>query len=218
MEDLGSCELLVDDSLIADMVFKGIVIGEAGVGKSCILHRLVSDEFKDDYEVTIGAEFSSVVAKVRGRNIKLLVWDTAGQENFRSMIRVFYKGSHAAFLVFDITRAESFENLEEWVEDIRDNALPNAKILLLGNRKDEESSRQVSSEKAKALCDRLELTGYYETSAKSGEGVREVFADMARMLYLNTNMGDQEAAAVDGIDIVQGAKLNTVKKDGGRCC
>lgn len=216
MEDLGSCELVVDDTLIPDMVFKGIVIGEAGVGKSCILHRLVSDEFKDDYEVTIGAEFSSVIAKVRGRNIKLQVWDTAGQENFRSMIRVFYKGSHAAFLVFDITRAESFENLEEWVEDIKDNALPNAKILLLGNRKDEESSRQVSSEKAKELCDRLELTGYYETSAKSGEGVREVFADIARMLYMN--MGDREAITVDGVDAAQGARLSTVAEKKSGCC
>ena len=216
MEDVGSCELTVDDTLIPDMIFKGILIGEAGVGKSCILHRLVSDEFKHDYEVTIGAEFSSVIVKVKDKTIKLQVWDTAGQENFRSMIRVFYKGSHAAFLVFDITRAETFENLETWVQDIRDNALPNVKILLLGNRKDEENNRQISEDKAKQFCNRLDLTGYYETSAKSGEGVKLVFIKMAKTLFANAD--DQKSPAATTLGMTQGTRLNPrVRKKSG-CC
>eukprot|EP00826_Nyctotherus_ovalis_P064239 TRINITY_DN9418_c0_g5_i1.p1 TRINITY_DN9418_c0_g5~~TRINITY_DN9418_c0_g5_i1.p1 ORF type:complete len:215 (-),score=53.97 TRINITY_DN9418_c0_g5_i1:126-770(-) len=214
MEDSDQCELLVDDTLIPDLIFKGILIGEAGVGKSCILHRLVSNEFKDDYEVTIGAEFSSVIVRMKGKVIKLQVWDTAGQENFRSMIRVFYKGSHAAFLVFDITRGETFEHLEDWVNDIRDNALPNVKIVLLGNRKDEENNRQIATEKAKEFCGKFDLAGYYETSAKSGEGIRTVFTEMTKTLYKND--GDQQTQGMDGA--IRGARINPRirKKDG--CC
>jgi small GTP-binding protein len=184
MQSLGECELIIDESIVPDVLFKGILIGEAGVGKSCILHRIITNEFREDYDVTIGAEFSSIFAKIKDKTIKIQVWDTAGQENFRSMIRVFYKGSHAAFLVYDITKKETFERLEEWITDIRENALPEVKVMLVGNMKDQEESRQVSTEMATELCQRLQLTGFHETSAKSGEGIKEIFKDIAKSLYL----------------------------------
>ena len=185
------------------------------MGKSCILHRLISNEFKDDYEVTIGAEFSSVIAKIQEKTIKLQVWDTAGQENFRSMIRVFYKGSHAAFLVYDITRKETFDKLEDWVGDIRENALPEVKIILLGNRKDEEDNRQVTTDAAKEFCTKFDLSGFYETSAKSGEGVREVFAEMAKILYLNAG-SNQEPGTQSTKSAPIKIDAQKAKKDG--CC
>ena len=216
MDKLDSCELIIDDTIVPDILFKGILIGEAGVGKSCILHRIVTNEFKEDYDVTIGAEFSSIIAKIQGKSIKLQVWDTAGQENFRSMIRVFYKGSHCAFLVYDITKRETFDNLRQWISEIRENALPEVKIMLLGNRKDEEDKRQVSEAEAKDMCDKFQLTGYYETSAKTGEAIVNVFSDMAKLLYLNS-----EGTAVTPGPSTPGnmpQKLNVVKKQKEGCC
>eukprot|EP00826_Nyctotherus_ovalis_P054567 TRINITY_DN7156_c0_g2_i1.p1 TRINITY_DN7156_c0_g2~~TRINITY_DN7156_c0_g2_i1.p1 ORF type:complete len:253 (-),score=71.74 TRINITY_DN7156_c0_g2_i1:78-734(-) len=218
MEKLSDCELLVDDMLIPDNFFKGILIGEAGVGKSCILHRIVSNEFKEHYNVTIGAEFSSIVAKIQEKHIKLQVWDTAGQENLRSMIRVFYKGSHAAFLVFDITRRETFSKLQEWIDDIRDNTLPEIRIMLLGNRKDEEETRQVSIEEAMSFSEKNQLVGYYETSAKTGEGIVDAFSSMAKVLFLSfegtrsatTPLSDTAGSKPHKLTVV------TRKKDG--CC
>ncbi len=186
MDTLGPCEVLKDEGIVPDLLFKAIIIGDAGVGKSCILHRAVANEFKDEYEVTIGAEFSSLIIKIQGKTVKLQVWDTAGQENFRSMIRVFYKGSHAAFLVYDITKKETFEKLEDWVADVRENALPEVKVMLVGNRKDEEKNREVPVESAKEFATRWQLVGFKETSAKTGEGVIDMFIEMAKMMYLDT--------------------------------
>eukprot|EP00826_Nyctotherus_ovalis_P064237 TRINITY_DN9418_c0_g3_i1.p2 TRINITY_DN9418_c0_g3~~TRINITY_DN9418_c0_g3_i1.p2 ORF type:complete len:222 (+),score=55.29 TRINITY_DN9418_c0_g3_i1:97-762(+) len=221
MESLGPCELIIDDSITPDISCKGILIGEAGVGKTCILHRLVSNEFKEDYEVTIGAEFSAVIAKVQGRALKLQVWDTAGQENFRSMIRVFYKGSHAAFLTFDITRKETFDKLEEWIADIRENALPDVRIFLIGNRRDEEDSRQIPTDTAKDFVTKFDLVGYYETSAKSGEGIQELFVEAAKNLYLSAGdfRTEPKVESVDSSKAVSGQKLSGKStKDKKGCC
>ena len=220
-EYLGPCELLIDDTITPDISCKGILIGEAGVGKSCILHRLVSDEFREDYEVTIGAEFSAIIAKIQNKTIKLQVWDTAGQENFRSMIRVFYKGSHAAFLVFDITRKETFDKLEEWIADIRENALPDVKIFLLGNRKDEEDNRQIATDTAKDFVTKFDLMGYYETSAKSGEGVREIFMEATKALYIHAGdlHAEPDTGGSNSAKHIPGQKLSDKKKnDNSGCC
>ena len=218
MDKFGNCELVIDDTLVPDSLFKGILIGEAGVGKSCILHRIVTNEFKENYDVTIGAEFSSIIAKIQEKNIKLQVWDTAGQENFRSMVRVFYKGSHAAFLVFNITKKETFERLQEWIKDIRENALPDVRIILLGNMKDEEVRRQVSFEDAKNLAEKNQLAGYYETSAKTGEAIVDAFTNMAKILFLNS--GGNKGAAMPLSDTTGGApqKLNVVTRKKEGCC
>eukprot|EP00826_Nyctotherus_ovalis_P060236 TRINITY_DN8430_c0_g3_i3.p1 TRINITY_DN8430_c0_g3~~TRINITY_DN8430_c0_g3_i3.p1 ORF type:complete len:219 (+),score=80.62 TRINITY_DN8430_c0_g3_i3:124-780(+) len=218
MNDLDDCKLMVDESIVPDVMLKGILIGDAGVGKSCILHRAVTNEFKEDYDVTIGAEFSSIIAKMKDKIMKIQVWDTAGQENFRSMIRVFYKGSNAAFLVYNITRKETFERLEEWVQDIRENALPDVKIMLVGNMKDQEAERQVSVEEANELCKRLQLTAFRETSAKSGEGIEEIFKDVARTLYLGMGTPLPPTAQVppSAVKIAPATETKSAKSSG--CC
>lgn len=221
MEKLGPCEVIKDDNTVPDLLFKAIIIGDAGVGKSCILHRAVTNEFKDEYEVTIGAEFSSLIVKIQGKTVKLQVWDTAGQENFRSMIRVFYKGSHAAFLVYDLTKRESFEKLTDWVSDVKENALPEVKIMLVGNRKDEEKNREVQEITAKEFMQKCQLVGFKETSAKTGEGVLDMFVEIAKMLYLDSektaNLTDIDNKGKDsstgGKKLVQGKK-----DDKKKCC
>jgi len=221
MSNLEDCELIIDESIVPEILFKGILIGEAGVGKSCILHRIITNEFKEDYDVTIGAEFSSIIAKIKGKTIKMQVWDTAGQENFRSMIRVFYKGSHAAFLVYDITKKETFERLEEWIADIRENALPEVKIMLVGNMSDQSPLRQVSTEMANELCKRFQLTGFHETSAKSGEGIKEIFKDIAKSLYLTTGPTTEPSPTTSTSSESKTVTLTNQSKSSGKssgCC
>ena len=216
MDKLGSCELIIDDTIVPDIIFKGILIGEASVGKSCILHRIVTNEFKEDYDVTIGAEFSSIIAKLQGKTIKLQVWDTAGQENFRSMIRVFYKGSHAAFLVYDITKRDTFDKLETWVSDIKENALPDVKIILLGNKKDEDNKREVAIKDAKEFCDKFQLAGFHETSAKTGEEITNVFSEIAKILYVNTEGSGTPSGNITPKDAPQKLGVKSAAKIG--CC
>ncbi len=214
MAGVGECEILKDDTVVPDMLFKAILIGDAGVGKSCILHRAVANEFKDEYEVTIGAEFSSIVMRVRGKTIQLQVWDTAGQENFRSMIRVFYKNSHAAFLVYDLTRKVTFDKLGDWMTDVKENALPDVKMMLIGNLKDHENNRQVPSELAQEFVTRNGLVGMKETSAKTGEGVIEAFVEMARVLYLESEKASPKKGDHKGASKLKRPKV--MEKKG--CC
>ena len=104
-------------------LFKLIIIGDTGVGKSCILGRLIKSEFKDEHNVTIGVEFGNYAMVLNNESlIKLQIWDTAGQESFRSITRIFYKGSHAVMLVFDITTRESFNSIRNWQKEIENNA------------------------------------------------------------------------------------------------
>jgi len=205
--------VLKDGDMVTDYTFKAIIIGDAGVGKSCILHRAVNNEFKEEYDVTIGAEFSSIITKIKGKTIKLQVWDTAGQENFRSMIRVFYKGSHAAFLVYDLTNKESFDKLHDWVMDVRENALPDVRLMLVGNQKDKEDKRQVSADASNKFFKEMNFVGFKETSAKSGEGVLEMFVDMAKRLYLE--LGDSSTPGGP-----KGGKISSKSTKSGKkgCC
>uniref|UniRef100_A0A1B6J019 Ras-related protein Rab-4B n=1 Tax=Homalodisca liturata TaxID=320908 RepID=A0A1B6J019_9HEMI len=102
-----------------DYLFKFLVIGSAGTGKSCILHQFIENKFKSDSSHTIGVEFGSKIVNVAGKSVKLQIWDTAGQERFRSVTRSYYRGAAGALLVFDITNRESFNNLAEWLQDAR---------------------------------------------------------------------------------------------------
>ena len=99
-------------------LFKLIIIGDTGVGKSCLMKRVMDNEFKQEHQVTIGVEFGSFGLKINNQVIKLQIWDTAGQESFRSVTRIFYRGAHCVFLTYDITRDETFANLVDWLKEI----------------------------------------------------------------------------------------------------
>ncbi len=189
----GECEILQEDVPVPDVLFKSILIGDAGVGKTCMLYRAINNEFKEAYDVTIGAEFSSLTVRIASRTVKMQIWDTAGQENFRSMIRVFYKGSHAAFLVYDVTRKDSFEKLEEWLIDVRENANPDVRVMLVGNQKDNESKREVSTEHGAEFAKAHQFLGFRETSAKTGDGITELFVDMIKTLHAEQSKAPKPA-------------------------
>ena len=124
-----------DDSQ-SDAKFKIIVIGDSGVGKSCFLLQFTDGDFKDEHNVTIGVEFGAKIIDIKGKSVKLQIWDTAGQESFRAITRTFYRNAEGVVLMYDITRSESFQNLKDWLGEIRANADPDVVIYLVGNRHD----------------------------------------------------------------------------------
>ena len=102
-----------------DALFKIIIIGDSGIGKSCVLKRLIDDDFNDDHDVTVGVEFGSYLIKVQDKTLKMQVWDTAGQECFRSITKIFYRGAHVVILAYSLISGLSFENLTDWLKEVR---------------------------------------------------------------------------------------------------
>jgi small GTP-binding protein len=102
-----------------DHLFKLIVIGDSGVGKSCLMHRVTTNEFMEDHEVTVGVEFGTLMLKIEDTVIKLQIWDTAGQENFQSITKIFYRGAHGVFLTYNVTSLESFQHLDNWYDEVK---------------------------------------------------------------------------------------------------
>jgi len=129
-------------------IFKYIIIGDMGVGKSCILHQFTEKKFMQDSPHTIGVEFGTRIINVDSRRIKLQIWDTAGQERFRAVTRSYYRGAVGALLVYDVTRRSSFTNLIGWLIDAKNLTNPNTVFMLIGNKKDLEDLRQVTYEEA----------------------------------------------------------------------
>ena len=121
-----------------DHMFKLIIIGDTGVGKSCLMKRVMEDDFKQEHQVTIGVEFGSYGLRLENKLIKMQIWDTAGQESYKSVTRIFYRGAHCVFLTYDISRQETFDNLADWLKEVRTHAAEDVMIYLVGNKSDFE--------------------------------------------------------------------------------
>ncbi|XP_057315331.1 ras-related protein Rab-4B-like [Hydractinia symbiolongicarpus] len=172
-----------------DYLFKFLIIGSAGVGKSCILHQFMENKFKQDAHHTIGVEFGSKVVNIGGKSIKLQIWDTAGQERFRSVTRSYYRGAAGALLVYDITSRETYNTLTTWLTDARTLASPNIVIILLGNKKDLDADREVTFLEASRFAQENELI-FLETSAVTGENVEEAFLKCSRTILSKIDAGE----------------------------
>ncbi len=129
-----------------DMIFKVVLVGDSGVGKSNILSRYLTDEFTLDSKSTVGVEFGAKKIKVNNMTVKAQIWDTAGQERYKSITNAYYKGAKGALLVYDITSKESFENTTKWISELKLNGDKDVTIILIGNKCDLEHLRQVSRE------------------------------------------------------------------------
>ncbi|CAK1551480.1 unnamed protein product [Leptosia nina] len=133
-------------------LFKYIIIGDTGVGKSCLLLQFTDKRFQPVHDLTIGVEFGARMITIDGKQIKLQIWDTAGQEAFRSITRSYYRGAAGALLVYDITRRDTFNHLTTWLEDARQHSNSNMVIMLIGNKSDLESRREVKKEEGEAFA------------------------------------------------------------------
>jgi Ras-related protein Rab-1A len=166
-------------SLDYDYLFKYLIIGNSGVGKSCLLIRFTDDKFEEGYVTTIGVDFKIKTLEIEGKSVKLQIWDTAGQERFRNIVSTYYKGGHGIMMVYDITDLESFRCLDSWLKEIEKNASKNVYKILVGNKNDMEKERKVSFEKGMEFAD-LHGMKFFETSAKENKNVEEAFKEMTK--------------------------------------
>jgi len=169
-------------------LFKYIIIGDTGVGKSCLLLQFTDKRFQPVHDLTIGVEFGARMINIEAKQIKLQIWDTAGQESFRSITRSYYRGAAGALLVYDITRRETFNHLTCWLEDARQHSNSNMTIMLIGNKSDLEHKRAVSTEEGEQFAKENGLI-FIETSAKTAANVEEAFINTAKKIYEKIQKG-----------------------------
>ena len=162
---------------------KVVLVGDTKVGKSCILSRFVQGTFDREMPATIGAAFLTKVITTSNGNVRLQLWDTAGQEKFRSLAPMYYRSAAVAVLVYDVTSKESLDGLEAWAAEIADKAPHNIKLVVIGNKIDLEEERAISTQVGKEFADQLNASLFQETSAKSGEGINEVFNQIADLQF-----------------------------------
>ena len=182
MSDLN-CQILSDDSPSFDLSFKIIIVGDQGVGKSCLAIKASRNYFEDFYSPTVGFEFVSFNVRVQDKIIKLQIWDTCGQEVYRSLISSFFRSASLAIVVYSIDTEDSFNNIEKWLNDIKTQSNPDIKIFLIGNKADLEDKRQISKESGEKFYIENKLKFFSETSAKTGFNVQNVFIEVAKELY-----------------------------------
>ncbi|KAJ3430898.1 ras-related protein rab-2-a [Anaeramoeba flamelloides] len=170
-------------------LFKYIVIGDSAVGKSCLLLQFTDHRFQPIHDLTIGVEFGARFIDIENKRVKLQIWDTAGQDSFRSITRSYYRGAAGALLVYDITRRDSFNHLLSWLDDALQNSGPDLQIMLVGNKADLEHRRVVSYEEGKNFADEHGLL-FVETSAKTALNVEKAFVDISNLIYYKVENGD----------------------------
>jgi Ras-related protein Rab-4B len=174
-----------------DYIFKFIIIGDAGAGKSCILHQFIEGKHKKSSSHTIGVEFGSKIIQVGNNKVKLQIWDTAGQDRYRAVTRSYYRGAAGALIVYDITKyvkccllyttcsRESYNHVLNWLVDARTLARPDISIVLVGNKCDLKENRAVTFLEASRCAQENDIL-FIETSAVTGEGIEDVFAKACR--------------------------------------
>ena len=178
-----SIELLPEDFAQYDISFKIIVIGDSSVGKSCLTTQAVRNNFIEFYQATVGFEFLTFNLRINSNVVKLQIWDTCGQEVYRSLISNFYRNCSLALIVYAINNRNTFEHAENWLNDLKNQSNPNVRVFLVGNKSDLESERTVSKEEAEQFKEEKKLDRFIETSAKTGENARSVMLEAAKILY-----------------------------------
>ncbi len=176
-------ELLPEDYAQYDLNFKIIFIGDSGVGKSCLTSKAVKNNFEEYYQATVGFEFLTFNMKIDKTVVKLQIWDTCGQEIYKSLISNFYRNSSLAIIVYSIDSKESFEHAEAWLNELKNQANPDVRIFLVGNKADLEELRQVSKEEGIKYKNEKNLDVFMETSAKTGYNARNVLIEATKLLY-----------------------------------
>ncbi|KAF8640514.1 hypothetical protein AX17_000176 [Amanita inopinata Kibby_2008] len=196
--------------------FKLVLLGESAVGKSSLVLRFVKDQFDDYRESTIGAAFLTQTVTLEDQTaVKFEIWDTAGQERYKSLAPMYYRNANCAVVVYDITQATSLEKARTWIRELQRQADPSIVIALCGNKLDLSARRQVPQEEAKKYADEEGLM-WTETSAKTGEGVTEIFTAIAKKLPLTASPPSRAAAGRTAAGIRTGVDLNKQASNQGQ--
>ncbi|GMM56704.1 Rab family GTPase [Maudiozyma humilis] len=187
---------------------KLVLLGEAAVGKSSIVLRFVSDDFSENKEPTIGAAFLTQRVNINDHTVKFEIWDTAGQERFASLAPMYYRNAQAALVVYDVTKPQSFIKARHWVKELHEQASKNIIIALVGNKVDivdeNEEERKVAREEAEKLAEEEGLL-FFETSAKTGANINEVFMGIGEKIPLK---GPEEEAQGSGLNVTDDQRVN----------
>ena len=162
-----------------DCVYKVLLLGDSTVGKTCFLLRYCDKKFQEAHLSTIGLDYRlKTMTLESGKKIKLQIWDTAGQDRFRAITKNYYKGANGIILIYDVTNLQTYENVKNWIAQIREEANPNVIIYLAGNKIDvSEDEKVVKTEDGQKIADEFNLP-FYETSAKNGDNVNKIFEDL----------------------------------------
>ena len=202
-------------------LYKILILGDSFVGKTNMLKRFLHDEFDLNTKETVGVEFGSknFVMENKKDIVKAQIWDTAGQERYRSVTKAYYKGGKGALLVYDITRKSTFENIDGWIVDLKNNGDKDMMIVLIGNKSDLEEKREVSKEQAQEKAEQYNIA-FLETSAKSGDNINKAFTELVEQVY-NANISRAQSDGQigvnngDGVNLVNKDEAKTTKKG---CC
>ena len=171
-DDEFNIELLPEDFAQYDISFKIIVIGDSGVGKSCLTTQAVRNNFEEFYTATVGFEFLTFNMRINNNVLKLQIWDTCGQEVYKSLISNFYRNSSLALILYAINNKDSFQHAETWLNDLKNQANPNVRVFLVGNKSDLENERVISKEEGERFKEEKKLDKFIETSAKNQEIIK----------------------------------------------
>lgn len=196
-----------------DHLFKLLIIGDSGVGKSSLLLRFADNTFSGSYITTIGVDFKIRTVEINGEKVKLQIWDTAGQERFRTITSTYYRGTHGVIVVYDVTSAESFVNVKRWLHEINQNCDDVCRILV-GNKNDDPERKVVETEDAYKFAGQMGIQ-LFETSAKENVNVEEMFNCITELVLRakKDNLAKQQQQQQN--DVVKLTKNSKRKK---RCC
>ncbi|XP_028809507.1 ras-related protein Rab-15 [Denticeps clupeoides] len=173
-----------------DVLFRLLLLGDSGVGKTCLLCRFTDNEFHPSHISTIGVDFKMKTLMIDGIKVRIQIWDTAGQERYQTITKQYYRRAQGIFLVYDITSERSFQHIMKWASDVEEYAPEKVQKILVGNKSDEEQKRQVATEQGNKLAKAYGMD-FYETSAFTNHNIKESFTRLAE-LVLQANKKDLE--------------------------
>lgn len=197
-----------------DLLFKLLLIGDSGVGKTSILFRFSDDAFTPTFISTIGIDFKIKTIELRGKKIKLQIWDTAGQERFHTITTSYYRGAMGIMLVYDITNSKSFDNILKWLRNIEEHANEDVEKMIVGNKCDMEDRRIIPKEKGEAIA-RDHGIRFMETSASSNVNVDKAFLELAKAILDNQTAEQEKHGSQDRVNI---GKLDQRSNLTSKCC
>ncbi|XP_022647413.1 GTP-binding protein ypt2-like [Varroa jacobsoni] len=190
--------------------YKILVLGDSNVGKTCIVHRFCDERFYDTYISTIGIDFKQKIINLDGTPVKLQIWDTAGQERFRTLTTAYYRGAMGILIMYDVTNMDSFNHLTYWFRNVEENASPDVVKVLVGNKSDASSQRQVETSQLAKMAEQLDIA-YFECSCKQNINIQEAFITLARLIRKQRE--EKEKAGEGAEDTKEWGKDISLRKD-----